>query len=94
MSTALLGGAAAAPEPEPEAQDSPGQDTLLYARLPASPTLRQRALHLPRVLRCYLARLCAAFTWRYVAAVVSIYGVGQGLAGKRSPPLRLLSKAA
>jgi hypothetical protein len=89
MSTALLGGAAAAPEPEPEAQD-----TLLYARLPASPTLRQRALHLPRVLRCYLARLCAAFTWRYVAAVVSIYGVGQGLAGKRSPPLRLLSKAA
>jgi len=93
MSTALLGAGAepsAAPEPEPEPRYA-----ALYARLPASPSLRQRALHLPRVLRCYLARLCAAFTWRYAAAVVSIYGVGQGLAGKRrSPPSASLVEAS
>ena len=54
---------------------------LHYARLDPNASLCDRLLHPARVQICYLRRLAHAFTWGYVASVVGVYGVGQGIGG-------------
>jgi hypothetical protein len=51
----------------------------MYVHLPEDASLLDKALFPARVQLCYLRRLAAAFSWRYVLAVCSVYGVSQGI---------------
>jgi hypothetical protein len=71
-------------------------------RLPEHPSAAEWLTHVPRVFACYLQRLASAFGWQYVAAVVSVYGIGQrarekqigGSGGSLEPPGPLLEPPA
>ena len=54
-------------------------DNFKSPKLPPHPTIVER-LTLPfRIQIVYLQRLASAFTWKYVSAVVSVYGINQGI---------------
>jgi hypothetical protein len=54
-------------------------DALKPPRLPANPSLVDRFVLPARVQIVYLQRLASAFSWKYVASVVSVYGINQGI---------------
>ena len=51
----------------------------MYVHLPESPNVLQRLVFPARVQIAYLRRLASAFSWRYVLAVISVYGLNQGV---------------
>ncbi|CAM9447900.1 unnamed protein product [Chrysoparadoxa australica] len=48
-------------------------------KLPPAPQPMDYILYIPLGLRCYVKRLTDVFGWRFIALVVAVYGLSQGL---------------